>query len=129
VDPKTGERRISHPIGSYDFSTSADKSVSVAWAFTPPAEAALIFNAHIEATRAAQTFVIDKIAIARTGKGGAEQATPGEVAILEFTHHTGRRVQISTSAAGETVLTSEKGVCRRSRLAHAQPDPQRGVLR
>jgi conjugative relaxase-like TrwC/TraI family protein len=109
VDPKTGERRVSHPIGSYDFSTSADKSVSVAWAFAPPAEATLIFNAHIEATRAAQAFVIDKVAIARTGKGGAEQAIPGEVRIFEFTHHTGRRVQISTSAAGETVLTTEKG--------------------
>jgi hypothetical protein len=46
VDPRTGEDRRSIPIGSYDFSTSADKSVSVAWAFASPAEQARIFRAH-----------------------------------------------------------------------------------
>ena len=40
VDPRTGEARSSTPIGSYDFSTSADKSVSVAWAFANPRERA-----------------------------------------------------------------------------------------
>jgi hypothetical protein len=38
VDPKDGEIRHSTPIGSYDFSTNADKSVSVAYAFAGPVE-------------------------------------------------------------------------------------------
>jgi hypothetical protein len=36
VDPKTGEQRLSTPIGSYDFCPTPDKSVSVAWAFAAP---------------------------------------------------------------------------------------------
>ena len=56
----------------------------------------LIFNAHIEATRAAAVALYrDKVAIARTGKGGEGEQHPRRRRMLEFTHHTGRRVQIS----------------------------------
>lgn len=38
VDPKTGARELTLPIGSYDFCPTPDKSVSVAHAFASPAE-------------------------------------------------------------------------------------------
>ena len=93
VDPKTGEERYSGPIGSYDFSTSADKSVSVAWAFANPAEQARIYNAHVQASRDAVGYMADRVGQARMGDGGKYGAEPGHVAWLEFTHHTARRTQ------------------------------------
>jgi conjugative relaxase-like TrwC/TraI family protein len=96
VNPKTGERNLSHPIGSYDFCPTPDKSVSVAWAFANPVERARIFNAHIESAREAiATTVAEHIGQARFGKAGQEGREPGRVAWLEFTHHTARRVMVN----------------------------------
>lgn len=93
-NPKTGEDRLSQPIGSYDFCPTPDKSVSVAWAFAPPVERARIFNAHIEAAREAVAYIAAEIGQARLGDGGEDGREAGHVTWLEFTHHTSRRVQV-----------------------------------
>jgi hypothetical protein len=108
VDPKTGEERLSGPIGSYDFSPSPDKSVSVAWAFASPIEQARIYNAHLEAARDAVGYIAERVGQARIGKGGNDGAEPGHVAWLEFTHHTARRTQISIEN-GEVKLAQDEG--------------------
>ncbi|MFL5289309.1 MAG: MobF family relaxase [Rhodopila sp.] len=94
ADPKTGEERISIPIGSYDFCPTPDKTVSVAWGMAEPVEQAAIYNAHIEAAREAVAYIADEVGKIRLGKGGMEGREDGHVAWLEFTHHTSRRVQI-----------------------------------
>ena len=75
VDPKTGEERLSGPIGSYDFSPSPDKSVSVAWAFASPVEQARI-HAHLEAAREAVGYIAERVGQARMGQGGNGGAEP-----------------------------------------------------
>ena len=77
VDEKTGERRVSTPIGAYDFCPQPHKSVSVAWAFAPPTEQAMIVNAHLEASRfAVKETIIPEIAVCRLGKGGQDGECP-----------------------------------------------------
>jgi hypothetical protein len=95
TDANTGERKISVPIGSYDFCPTPDKSVSVAWAMAPEAERAQIINAHLEAAREAVAYIATGVGVARTGKGGQGESEKGHVAWLEFTHHTSRPVIVS----------------------------------
>src|SRR4029077_16046265 len=95
VNPKTGERNQSYPIGSYDFCPTPDKSVSVAWAFAGPVEQARIYNAHLEAARGGVGCMAGGVGRARLGRGGQDGVEPGHVAWLEFTHHTSRRTQFS----------------------------------
>lgn len=109
VDRRTKERKWSTPIGSYDFCATPDKSVSVAWAFAGPVEQARIFNAHTEAAREAVGYIADEIGVARLGKGGQEGTEPGEVAWLEFVHHTSRRVQIVTPSVGGPAAVEDAG--------------------
>lgn len=85
-------RPNSTPIGSYDFIASPDRSVSVAWAFAPPAERAQIFNAHLESARETMAHIAKILGTARTGRGGMGTPEHGHVAWLEFTHHTERAV-------------------------------------
>lgn len=94
VDPNTAERRWSTPIGSYDFTASADKSVSVAWAFAPEVEQAQIYNAHIEASREAVAYIATEVGQARIGKAGIDGFESGHVAWVEFTHHTSRKAVV-----------------------------------
>ena len=108
VNPKTGERREAVPIGSYDFSTSTDKSVSVAWALANPLEKAKIFNAHVEASRESVAYMADRIGVARIGDGGRLGSEKGHVGWLEFTHHTSRRTQFDV-VDGEVVARTDKG--------------------
>ena len=92
VNPRTGADKRSMPIGSFDFTVTPAKSVSVAWAFSNDLERAKIFDAHIEASREAIGYLTDKLAQARIGAGGRGGTEAGHVAVLEFTHHTSRRV-------------------------------------
>lgn len=108
-DPKTGERRWSTPIGSYDFSASADKSVSVAWAFASAAEQAQIYNAHIEASREAIAYIATEVGQARLGDGGINGFEPGHVGWVEFTHHTSRKTVVSVEN-GVIQLEQDKSI-------------------
>ncbi len=107
VNPKTGEETVSQPIGSYDFTPSPDKSVSVAWAFAPPTEQAAIFHAHVEAARTAMAYMAKEIGVVRTGAGGEGEELPGHVTWLEFTHHTARPVKVLSGNGGTRMVRIE----------------------
>jgi hypothetical protein len=94
VDPKTRERRLSQPIGSYDFTPAPHKSVSVAWAFGNPLERAKIMQAYTEASRESMATLEEHIGQVRLGKGGQGGSMRGHVGWLEFTHHTPRPVMV-----------------------------------
>jgi hypothetical protein len=110
IDPKTGERRWSTPIGSYDFCPTPDKSISVAWAFATEAERAAIYQAHIEAAREAVAYIADEIGQASIGQGGKDGFEEGAVAWLEFTHHTSRRVQMERPTKGGEMEVKDAGL-------------------
>lgn len=105
VDPKTGEHKVSVPIGSYDFCPNPDKSVSVAWAFASKPEQAMIYTAHIEAAREAVAYIGKEVGVARLGHNGEDGVQEGHIGWLEFTHCTGRRVQISMQGGEAKVET------------------------
>lgn len=109
VDPKTGERKWSSPIGSYDFCPSPDKSISVAWAFANDQERAQIYNAMAEASREAVGYIAAEIGQARLGDGGKDGFEAGHVGWLEFTHHTARRTNISVEN-GELKIEVGNGI-------------------
>jgi TrwC relaxase len=89
TNPRTGERNLSQPIGSYDFCPTPDKSVSVAWAFARPVERARIFQAHIDAARESVGGVIaEHVGQARLGKGGEDGFERGH----DGDHHAARSV-------------------------------------
>lgn len=102
VDPKTGEVRYSTPIGSFDFSVTPDKTVSVAWAFADDAQRAMIYQAHIEAAREAVAYIGTQVGVARFGDA-ERQFVEGYIAWLEFTHHAARQT-MATVVDGEVVF-------------------------
>jgi hypothetical protein len=103
-DPKTGERKWATPIGSYDFAPAPDKSVSVAWAFANEREQAQIMHAHLESARDAVGHITAKMAVIVSRQGAGQRArAQGHVGWLEFTHHTARRVKVSTDEAGTKI--------------------------
>lgn len=108
VDAKTGERRWSTPIGSYDFCPTPDKSISVAWAFASDTERAELFNIHLEAAREAVAYIADEIGHAVVGKHGEHTMEAGAVAWFEFTHHTSRKVQILQ--VGKDAVVEDQGI-------------------
>ena len=111
ADEKTGERKWSQPLGSFDFTPSPDKSVSVAWALADPVEQAQIYNAHIEAARETMAeLVAPRIGQARTGQGGMGEPEPGHIGWLEFTHHTSRRTMVSVGDDGIAKVADSKGL-------------------
>lgn len=79
-----------NPIGAYDFAVTAPKSTSIAWAFAPPIERAMIHTAHLEAAREGVARLAQEIGHARYGRGGQGGMEPGHVAWIEFNHHTAR---------------------------------------
>lgn len=79
-----------NPIGAYDFAVTAPKSTSVAWAFAPPIERAMIHTAHLEAAREGIARLAQEVGQARYGRGGQKGMEPGHVGWIEFNHHTAR---------------------------------------
>ncbi|MGC9271985.1 MobF family relaxase, partial [Acidiphilium sp.] len=79
------------PIGYVDYTFSADKSVSLAWAFAPTeAERNLIAQAHRDAVHAAMQVVAETVGQARMGKGGRDGAEKGAIGWITFDHYTAR---------------------------------------
>jgi len=90
VDPKTGEMKKKTPLGAVDFTLTPDKSVSLAWAFAPPAEQVIIWQAHRDAAQEAMVYLEAHIARASKGDGGKDGWDPGHTAWIAFDHHTAR---------------------------------------
>ncbi len=109
ADPRTGEVRVSTPIGSYDFCPTPHKSVSVAWGFSAGAEQGAIYNAHIEAAREAVAYIAAEVGQIRLGDGGKAGRQPGHVGWLEFTHHTSRPVK-SEEKGGKITFSPDLSV-------------------
>lgn len=78
-------------ISFVDCCFSADKSVSLAWAFAPTeAERNQIMQAHRDAVEAAMKYVSSELGRARKGSGGRDGAEAGHVAWVKFDHYTSR---------------------------------------
>lgn len=78
-------------IGYIDLCFSADKSLSVAWAFAPTeAERNIIAQAHRDAVDSAVRYVAAEIGHARRGKAGKDGTEPGHVAWITFDHYASR---------------------------------------
>ena len=78
-------------IGYIDLTFSADKSLSVAWAFAPTeAERNIIAQAHRDAVDSAVRYVAAEIGQVRKGKAGKGGVEAGHVAWLSFDHYASR---------------------------------------
>ena len=78
-------------IGYVDLCWSADKSVSLAWAFAPTeAERAIIAQAHRDAVDAAMRHVESELGRARKGKAGRDGFEPGRIGWIRFDHYASR---------------------------------------
>jgi hypothetical protein len=78
-------------IGYVDLCWSADKSVSLAWAFAPTeAERNIIAQAHRDAVSSALLYVEAEIGQARKGKAGRDGAEPGQIGWVRFDHYASR---------------------------------------
>lgn len=95
------------PVGYIDFTFSADKSVSLAWAFAPTeAERNLIAQAHREAVHATMVHVAGTIGQARKGKGGKEGRELGAIGWINFDHYAARpTLEIALTKPDGTVET------------------------
>ncbi len=78
-------------IGYIDLTFSADKSLSVAWAFAPTeAERNILAQAHRDAVGSAMEYVAAEMGHVTKGKAGKDGTEPGHVAWLTFDHCTSR---------------------------------------
>jgi hypothetical protein len=78
-------------IGYIDLCFSADKSLSVAWAFAPTeAERNIIAQVHRDAVDSAVRYVAAEIGHVRKGKAGKDGTEPGHVAWILFDHYASR---------------------------------------
>jgi hypothetical protein len=78
-------------VGYIDFTFSAPKSLSVAWAFAPTnAERAMLHQAHTDAIESDLRSIEAEIGRARKGNGGKDGFEPGEIAWVMFDHYAAR---------------------------------------
>jgi hypothetical protein len=88
IDLATYERGVTASkarIGYIDLTFSADKSLSVAWAFAPTeAERNILAQAHRDAVSSAMEFVAAEIGHVRKGKAGKHGTEPGHVGWIRF---------------------------------------------
>lgn len=116
IDIRAFREAMTHsrtPIGYIDFTWSADKSVSIAWAFAPTeAERNLIAAAHKRAVSAAMRELEREIGQARKGAGGKDGAEPGHIGWITFDHYAARPtlelVKRNPDGTAETELVSMK---------------------
>ncbi|MGH7057401.1 MAG: MobF family relaxase, partial [Acetobacteraceae bacterium] len=79
------------PISYFDFTFSADKTVSLAWAFAPTeAERNQIALTHKDAVAATMAEIEKVIGQARKGKAGQGGTEPGHIGWITFDHYTAR---------------------------------------
>ena len=106
-------------IGYVDLTFSADKSLSVAWAFAPTeAERNILAQAHRDAVRSAMEYVAAEMGQVRKGKAGKDGTEPGHVGWLSFEHCTSRPTV-------EIARTDERGQAYTELLTlKAAGDPQ-----
>lgn len=92
-------------IGYVDLCWSADKSLSLAWAFAPTeAERNIIAQAHKDAVQSALAYVQSEIGRARKGKAGRDGYDPGQIGWISFDHYASRptvEVARTNRATGE----------------------------
>jgi hypothetical protein len=78
-------------IGYIDFTFSAPKSVSIAWAFAPTkAERAIIHQAHSDAIESVMHAIEFEIGRARKGDAGKGGYDAGAIGWVSFDHYTAR---------------------------------------
>ncbi len=78
-------------IGYIDFTFSAPKSLSVAWALAPTqAERAMLHQAHTDAVHSTLLAIETEIGRARLGQGGKKGFEPGSVGWVTFEHYAAR---------------------------------------
>jgi len=105
--------RSKTPIGYVDFTFSADKTVSLAWAFAPTeAERNQLAQAHKDAVAATVAEIEQVIGQARKGRGGQEGTEQGRIGWITFDHYTARpTLEIARQTADgrtETEIVSVK---------------------
>jgi TrwC relaxase/AAA domain len=95
------------PVGYVDFTFSADKTVSLAWAFAPTeAERNAIAQAHREAVHKTMLLVAETIGRARIGQGGRNGAEPGAIGWISFDHYAARpTLEIARAKPDGTIET------------------------
>ena len=108
-----GVAASSSRIGYVDLTFSADKSLSVAWAFAPTeAERALMFQAHRDAVDATMSTIAQELGHARRGAGGSKGREAGEVGWVSFDHYTARPTvevaRVDAQGRGYTELATLK---------------------
>lgn len=116
LDPVQWRRAVTKsrtPIGYVDFTFSADKTVSIAWAFAPTeAERAAIGQAHREAVQSAMREIEQVIGLARKGQGGKNGVEQGKIGWVAFDHYTARpTLEVARQAKGggtETEIVTMK---------------------
>lgn len=110
LDPADWRKSLTRsktPIGYVDFTFSADKTVSIAWAFAPTeAERSAICQAHRNAVHSAMLEIEQVIGQARKGKGGMDGVEAGKIGWVAFDHYTARpTVEIARQTAAGAMET------------------------
>ena len=113
ADWRNAVNRSKTPIGYVDFTFSADKTISLAWAFAPTeAERNQLAQAHKDAVAATMAEIEQVIGQARKGKGGKEGTEQGRIGWITFDHYTARpTIEIARETADgrtETEIVSVK---------------------
>ncbi len=79
------------PVGFFDMTLSANKSLSVAWALAPTeAERATLLDLHQRAVADTMTYVETKLGFASNRAAGLYAVEPGTLGWINFQHYTAR---------------------------------------
>lgn len=123
VTDRNGAAQELNPVSFVDCTFSADKSVSLAWAFAPTeAERNALWQCHRDAVLSAMGYFEQHFAQARIGKQGRDGLEPGRVGWVLFDHYTARPTvaiaHVEADGTPSTLLAAVPG----DRLAPGDPD-------